>query len=258
MKEGINYDSDLWPEINIILKNNKVVKSEVDFLEMIFEENQDNKEILKNTQRKDLLKLKNALKTVYYANSIKKRIDSILWVENRVTKSKERKIYRLKKNLKEKNNIEENVNTQKHYNYDLKSLSWHPRFRWSRWKIERKALLGSKRDKVYASIDKYISFLSWKEKETFTNILFFESVYWKYKDNRWQNRNWTVDIWPCAINNWDTYKELKKAWIVTKQSDLYDWDTSFKSAAYLMKRHWVRGFRKWYWRLEAKKANLYA
>ncbi len=228
----------------------------------------------------NLLKLKKELMLSFTTNfddyiiHMKFRIDKILNVteEQKDHVKKQMSMYEKNNVKKDENNLEKKVNsksskekesnisnnTTKYYNYSLKSLRWHSRFKWEKGKLEQKALLWSKREKTYNSISKHIWFLSWVEKETFTNILFFESVYWTYKDNKGQNSNWTTDIWPCAINNWATYEELKKAWIVNNKSDLYDWDTSFKCASYLMKRHWIHWFRKWYWWREAKKANLYA
>ena len=157
--------------------------------------------------------------------------------------------------FKEVNNKEKTIkitDTMKYFNYSFKNLEKnHKRFRWPSWKIEYKYFTWENRLKIFKYINKYMWFLSPKEKERFVNTLFFESVYWRYTYNK--NNNWTIDLWPCMINNWTTYKELKKAWVIQNKESLKNWDTNFKAAAWIMKKYWIK---RWYWRVEAKKAKL--
>ena len=183
---------------------------------------------------------------------IEKKLLILAWIDwvTNITRKKILQIL-LKNTQIEKINLSD---TLKYYNYSLNRLKKTSckRFKWEKWKIEHKELISSRRLKVYKYINKYLSFLSPIKKESFANILFFESVYWKYTKHK--NKDWTIDYWPCMINNWKTFQELKKNGIVKKEQDLKNWDINFKAAAYIIKKYW---FNRWHWRVQAQKAGLY-
>lgn len=105
--EKLNYDSNFWPEIKAILKNKRVVNSEVDFLKIALDHNK-NTEIVKNTSKKELLRIQKALKPLLYANKIKWRFNDMLKIKSPIRKRKNKNIKNEKINYKAKFSTEIN------------------------------------------------------------------------------------------------------------------------------------------------------